>query len=99
MSVPGDKHLKFYSLAWKMISCVCLLGLQIATSITVTLRVMMIIRRARQWWLTHAWHACAKTSGGTAPCRCCSAWRVLVEVVGGVVVEVLEEVAEVVSCK
>ena len=89
-----------------MISCVCLLGLQVATSITVTLRVMMIIRRARQWWLTHAWHACAKTSGGTAPCRCCCAWRVVVEVVGGVevleeveVLEVLEEVAEVVSCK
>ena len=104
MSVPGDKHLKFYSLAWKMISCVCLLGLQVATSITVTLRVMMIIRRARQWWLTHAWHACAKTSGGTAPCRCCSAWGVVVEVVGGVevleeveVLEVLEEVAVVVS--
>ena len=86
-----------------MISCVCPLGLQVATSITVTLRVMMIVRRARQWWLTHAGHVCAKTSGGTAPCRCCCAWRV---VVGGVevleeveVLEVLEEVAEVVSCK
>ena len=77
-------------------SCVFLLGLQVATTITVTLKVMMIIRGARQWWLTHAGHACAKTSGGTAPCRCCcSAWGVVVEVVGGV--EVLEEVAEVVS--
>ena len=69
----------------------CLLGLQVATSITVTLKVMMIIRGARQWWLTHAGHACAKTSGGTAPCRCCCAWGVVVEVVGGV--EVLEEIA------
>ena len=98
VSVPGDKHLKFYSLAWKIISCVFLLGLQVATTITVTLKVMMIIRGARQWWLTHAGHACAKTSGGTAPCRCCCcAWGVLVEVVGGV--EVLEEVAEVVRSK
>ena len=71
-------------------SCVFLLGLQVATTITVTLKVMMIIRGARQWWLSHAGHACAKTSGGTAPCRCCCAWGVVLEVVGGV--EVLEEV-------
>ena len=70
-----------------------------ARTITVTLKVMMIIRGARQWWLTHAGHACAKTAGGTAPCRCCCccAWGVVVEVVGGV--GVLEEVADVVSCK
>ena len=96
--IRQDKHLKFYSLAWKIISCVFLLGLQVATT-TVTLKVMMIIRGARQWWLTHARHAWAKTSGGTAPCRCCCAVvvGVVVEVVGGV--EVLEEAAEVVSSK
>ena len=69
-----------------------------AMTITVTLKVMMIIRGARQWWLTHAGHACAKTSGGTAPCRCCCcACGVVVEVVRGV--EEVLEVAEVVSCK
>ena len=102
MSVHGKlskRTVEIIFLALENILCVPARTSGVATSITVTLKVMMIIRGTRQWWLPHAEHACAETSGGTAPCRCCCAVvvGVVVEVVGGV--EVLEEAAEVVSSK